>query len=87
MGDFNKTPIKDILDSYGPLQSIQKEATRCFDVLDLIITDLHTSYFPTLTMLSLEVDEDMKGVFPPVPLWGSYCQAREEISIFLFHLQ
>ena len=72
-GDFNKYPYQDILDSLGSLQNIQFEATRKGEVLDLIITDMHTSYLPSLTLSPLEVDANKKGVasdhrilvFPP----------------------
>ena len=72
-GDFNKFPYDDILDCLGSLQSIQKEPTRKGEVLDLIITDLHTQYLPCLTLPPLDVDENKKGVasdhriliFPP----------------------
>ena len=72
-GDFNKVSIEDILDSLGSLQNIQVQATRKGEILDLIITDLHTSYLPSLTLPPLDVDLDKKGVasdhniiiFPP----------------------
>ena len=61
-GDYNKTPIGDLLDCLGTLQGVQKEPTRKNEVLDLIITDLHTSYLPTATLDPLTVDTGMKGV-------------------------
>ena len=72
-GDYNKYPIQDILDSLGGLQNIQRSATRKGQILDLIITDMHISYLPTLTLPALGVDRDKKGVasdhdmviFPP----------------------
>ena len=72
-GDFNKCLIEDLLDSLGSLQNIQVKATRKGEILDLIITDMHTSYLPSLTLPALDVDEDKKGVasdhkiliFPP----------------------
>ena len=72
-GDFNKFPIEDILDSLGSLQSVQWECTRKNEVLDLVITDMHTHYLPTTTIPPLGVDSDKKGVpsdhriiiFPP----------------------
>ena len=72
-GDFNKYPYQEILDCLGSLQNIQNEATRKGEVLDLIITDMHTSYLPSLTLPPLEVDDNKKGVpsdhriliFPP----------------------
>ena len=49
------------------------EATRKKEVLDLIITDMHTYYLPSFTLPPLDVDENKKGVasdhriiiFPP----------------------
>merc|ERR1711954_273541 len=58
-GDFNKYPYQDILDCLGSLQNIQFEATRKDEVLDLIITDMHTSYLPSITLSLLEVDGNM----------------------------
>ena len=73
LGDFNKVDISDLLDSYGQLQNIQVDPTRKDVILDLLLTDLHTSYLPTLTRPPLDVDVDKKGVasdhniviFPP----------------------
>ena len=72
-GDFNRVPIDDILDSFGSLQNIQTKPTRKGQILDLLITDLHTSYLPTTIIPALHVDFDKKGVksdhdiivFPP----------------------
>ena len=72
-GDFNKVSIEDILDSLGSLQNIQVEATRNGEILDLMITDMHTSYLPCFTLPPLDVDQNKKGVasdhrmiiFPP----------------------
>ena len=72
-GDFNKYPIEDILDCLGSLQSIQVEHTRKNEILDLVITDMHTSYLPSTTIAPLGVDSDKKDVpsdhriiiFPP----------------------
>ena len=61
-GDFNKVSIEDILDSQGSLQNIQVEPTRRGEILDLIITDIHTLYLPSLTLPPLDVDMDKKGV-------------------------
>ena len=62
LGDFNKVSVSDILDSYGALQNIQIESTRKNEILDLILTDLHTSYLPSKTIAPLEVDANKKGV-------------------------
>ena len=61
LGDYNRTDVRDILDSYGPLQNIQVEKTRGDEILDLI-TDLHIFYLPSLTLPPLDVDADKKGV-------------------------
>ena len=49
-GDFNKYPYQEILDCLGSLQNIQFEPTRKGEVLDIIITDMHTLYLPSLTL-------------------------------------
>ena len=78
-GDTNKTPIEDILDCLGTLKNIQVEATRKDEILDLVITDLHTFYLPTATIAPLTVDPECKGkdsdhniiIFPPIQLSGT----------------
>ena len=65
MGDYNKVSIEDILDSLGTLQNIQVQATRKGEILDLIITDMHTQYLPSLTLPPLDVEEDKKGLQDP----------------------
>ena len=60
--NYYKVWIDDILDSLGSLQNVQVEASRKNKVLDLIITDLHTSYLSTLTLPALDVDVNRKGV-------------------------
>ena len=86
-GDYNKFPIEDILDSYGSLQSIQVQATRKGEVLDLIITDIHTSYLPCLTLPPLDVDPNKKGVasdhkiiiFPPAKNKNTIVKCEKQI--------
>ena len=57
-GDFNKTPVRDILDSYGALQQVVTKPTRKNNILELILTDLHTYYFSPQSLPPLEVDID-----------------------------
>ena len=61
-GDFNRTDISSLLDSYGALQNIDIKPTRKEQKLDLIITDVHTFYLPSVTLPPLDVDHDKKGV-------------------------
>ena len=57
-GDFKKTDISSLLDSYGALHNIDIKPTRKDQKLDLIITDIHTSYLPSVTRPPLDVDLD-----------------------------
>ena len=74
-GDFNRYPVEDILDSYGALPQVVTVATRKDEILDLILTDLHTEYHAPVTLKALEVDSASTGkdsdhkivVFPPIP--------------------
>ena len=60
-GDFNRTPISDILDSYGALKSILSVPTRKSATLEIILTDLHTLFHPPTTLPPLQVDSDKQG--------------------------
>ena len=60
-GDFNKTNISDILESYGAIKQIVSIPTRKSAILEIILTDLHTLYYPPTTLPPLQVDDDKKG--------------------------
>ena len=60
-GDFNKTPINDILESYGALKQICSVPTRKQATLEILLSDLHTLYYPPTTLPPLQVDTDKKG--------------------------
>ena len=61
-GDFNRTDPTDILDSYGALKQICTVKTRNDSTLEIILTDLHTLYFPPTAMDPLQVDLHKCGV-------------------------
>ena len=60
-GDFNRTPINDVLDSYGALKQIISVPTRNTATLELLLTDLHTMFHPPTTIPPLQVDPGRKG--------------------------
>ena len=60
-GDFNRTPISDVLDSYGALKQIISVPTRNTATLEIIMTDLHTMFHPPTTIPPLQVDTNKKG--------------------------
>ena len=60
-GDFNRTNISDILDSYGALKQIITVPTRKAASLEIILTDLHTMFHPPTTLPALQVDSDKQG--------------------------
>ena len=60
-GDFNKTPITDVLDCYGALHQIISVPTRNSTTLEIILTDLHTLFHPPTTLPPIQVDTDKKG--------------------------
>ena len=67
--------MSDMLDSYGALQQVVTESTRKDEILDVIITDLHTLYHAPICVPPLQVDEGRVGkdsdhnvvIFPPIP--------------------
>ena len=79
-GDYNRVDVEDIIDSYGALQQVVKEPTGKDEVLDLILTDLHTDYHSPVSLPPLEVDSQSRGkdsdhnviLFPPIPDRKSY---------------
>ena len=60
-GDFNRIPITDILDSYGALHQAIFVPTRESATLEIILTDLHTLFYPPTTLPPLQVDTDKDG--------------------------
>ena len=69
-GDFNRTPISDILDSYGALKSILSVPTRKSATLEIILTDLHTLFHPPTTLPPLQVDSDKQGKEGTMRWWS-----------------
>ena len=61
-GDLNRLVIEPILDSYGALQQVISTGTRNNAILENIITDLHSFYYPPTTLQPLQVDQGKKGV-------------------------
>ena len=60
-GDFNRTDISDILESYGALKQIISVSTRQSATLEILLTDLHTLFHPPTTLPPLQVDQDKEG--------------------------
>ena len=60
-GDVNRTPITDILDSYGGLKQIISIPTRQEATLSIVLTDLHNFFHPPIILPPLQVDDDKKG--------------------------
>ena len=60
-GDFNKTPVTDVLESYGGLKQIITVPTRKSSTLSIVLTDLHSFFHPPSTLPPLQVDSDKKG--------------------------
>ena len=73
--DANRVDMSDVLNSYGALQQVVMKPTRKDEILDIILTDLHTSYHAPLPLPPLQVDDDQVGkdsdhriiLFPPIP--------------------
>ena len=57
----NKVDVSEILDSCSALQQVVLEPTRKDEILDMLITDLHTHYHSPLPLPPLRVDEDKIG--------------------------
>ena len=78
-GDFNLTSHLDILDSYGALHQVVTESTRKDKILEIILTDLHTSYHKPVSLPPLQADDPGAGkdsdhnivLFPPVLGYGT----------------
>ena len=85
--DINKTNISDILDSYGALQQVVTEFTRKQEILDVILTDLHTKYHGPICLPPLQADQVNQGkdsdhtvvFFPPIP--GRDKQTKREYKL------
>ena len=60
-GDFNRTAVNDILDSYGALHQVIAKPNRRGSMLSLLLTDLQTFYHPATNLPPLKVDEGKKG--------------------------
>ena len=60
-GDFNKTDITDILDSYGAMHQVVTQPTRNDAILEILLTDLATLYHPPTSIAPLQVDDDKLG--------------------------
>ena len=61
-GDYNKTSIQEVLNSYGALQQMCGVPTRKGASLQLILTDLHTYMHPPTARPPIQKDENAKGV-------------------------
>ena len=62
-GDFNRTKLTDILDSYGALSQIMSIPTnKKGGTLEIILTDLHHLFVPPTSLPPLPVDVGKKGV-------------------------
>ena len=57
-GDFNKVDISDILESYGALKQIISIPTRKSATLEIILTDLHSLYYPPTTLPPLQANDN-----------------------------
>ena len=60
-GDFNRLNVSEILESYGALKQVCSVPTRKQAILEILITDLHSYYYPPTTLPPLQVDSDMTG--------------------------
>ena len=60
-GDFNRTPVTDVLDSYGALNQIISVPTRFSATLEIVLTDLHSLFHPPTPLPPLQVDQDKQG--------------------------
>ena len=60
-GDFNKYPVCDILSANGSVKQILSVPTRKSAILEVILTDLATLYYPPTSRPPLEVDQGKKG--------------------------
>ena len=88
-GDFNKVPVDDVIDAYGVLQQVVKVPTRKDEILDLILTDLHTDYHSPVSLPPLEVDPEAQGkdsdhnvvLFPPIPDRKTYASNKSHKTI------
>ena len=58
-GDFNRTAVNDILDSYGALHQVVAKPNRRGSVLSLLLTDLQTFYHPATNLPPLKVGADV----------------------------
>ena len=78
--------MSDVLNSYGALQQVVMKPTRKDEILDIILTDLHTSYHAPLPLPPLQVDDDQVGkdsdhriiLFPPIP--HEYSNTKREYN-------
>ena len=61
-GDFNRTSIQEVLQSYGALQQMCGVPTRKGASLQLVLTDLHTFMEPPSALPPIQKDENAKGV-------------------------
>ena len=66
IGDFNKAPIR----RFGLLQNVQGKATEKGRILNYIITNMHTSYLPSilLDLLGVTLGLQMTSQFSPLLL-------------------
>jgi hypothetical protein len=60
-GDFNKYPVSDILSANGAIKQVLSVPTRKSAILEVILTDLATLYYPPTSRPPLEVDQGKSG--------------------------
>ena len=60
-GDFNRLDISEILNSHGALKQFVSSPTRKQALQEIILTDLHTFFYPPTTLPPLQVDSDKGG--------------------------
>merc|ERR1711888_446386 len=60
-GDFNRSNVSEILDSYGALKQICSIKTRPKATLEIILTDIGHLFHPPTSLPPLQVDEGKNG--------------------------
>ena len=81
------------MNCYGALHQVVSEPTRKKEILDLILTDMHTKYHPPVNLPPFEVDPNLKGkdsdhmiiLFAPLPC-GIPNYRPEKKILYLRHI-
>ena len=60
-GEFNEFPVCDILSANGSIKQILSVPTRKSSILEVVLTDLTTLYYPPTCRPPLEVDKGKSG--------------------------